>query len=118
MSVEEKTSAGANQAPVKDAAAKSSGWLGQIMQLAGVVAVVFLAKGAIAEPVYVPSGSMEPTLLIGNGPTDLHRITMIGYDLALDSGIGTCGMNGQGVPVGVGQPTLRMERITVGGTGG
>ena len=55
--------------------------------------------------------------VIGNGPTDLHRITMIGNDLALDSGIGTCGKNGQGVPVGVGQPTLRMERITVGGTG-
>ena len=65
MSVEEKTSAGANQAPVKDAAAKSS-WISQIMQLAGVVAVVFLAKGAIAEPFYVPSGSMEPTLLIGD----------------------------------------------------
>ena len=57
-------------------------------------------------------------MLIGNGPTDLHRITMIGNDVALDDGVGTCGKNGQGVPVGVGQPTLRMERITVGGTGG
>ena len=57
-------------------------------------------------------------MLIGNGPTDLNRITMIGNDLALDHGIGTCGKNGQGVPVGVGQPTLRMERITVGGTAG
>jgi TldD protein len=56
-------------------------------------------------------------MLIGNGPTDLHRISMIGNDLALDDGIGTCGKNGQGVPVGVGQPTLRMDRITVGGTG-
>jgi signal peptidase I len=46
--------------------AKSSGWLSQIAQLAGVVAVVFIAKGAIAEPFYVPSGSMEPTLLIGD----------------------------------------------------
>ena len=52
-----------------------------------------------------------------NGPTDLKRISMIGTDLALDPGRGTCGKNGQGVPVGVGQPTLRMERITVGGTG-
>src|ERR1700751_3437761 len=60
---------------------------------------------------------LKGVMLIGNGPTDLHRITMIGNDLALDTGIGTCGKNGQGVPVGVGQPTLRMERITVGGTG-
>src|SRR5947208_299398 len=60
---------------------------------------------------------LKGAMLIGNGPTDLHRITMIGTDLALDSGIGTCGKTGQGVPVGVGQPTLRMERITVGGTG-
>jgi TldD protein len=60
---------------------------------------------------------VKGAMLIGNGPTDLNRITMIGNDLALDSGIGTCGKNGQGVPVGVGQPTLRMERITVGGTG-
>src|SRR4030095_10432189 len=60
---------------------------------------------------------LKGAMLIGNGPTDLHRITMVGNDLALDSGIGTCGKNGQGVPVGVGQPTLRMERITVGGTG-
>src|ERR1700751_1326247 len=60
---------------------------------------------------------LKGAMLIGNGPTDLHRITMIGNDLSLDSGIGTCGKNGQGVPVGVGQPTLLMERITVGGTG-
>src|SRR4249920_468490 len=59
---------------------------------------------------------LKGAMLIGNGPTDLHRITMIGNDLALDTGIGTCGKNGQGVPVGVGQPTLRMDRITVGGT--
>src|SRR3954451_1592023 len=60
---------------------------------------------------------LKGAMLIGNGPTDLHRITMVGNDLELDTGIGTCGKNGQGVPVGVGQPTLRMDRITVGGTG-
>jgi TldD protein len=59
---------------------------------------------------------LKGAMLIGNGPTDLHRVTMIGNDLELDTGIGTCGKNGQGVPVGVGQPTLRMDRITVGGT--
>jgi TldD protein len=60
---------------------------------------------------------LKGAMLIGNGPTDLHRISMIGNDLELDPGIGTCGKNGQGVPVGVGQPTLRLDRITVGGTG-
>ena len=60
---------------------------------------------------------VKGAMLIGNGPTDLHRISMVGNDLKLDTGIGTCGKNGQGVPVGVGQPTLRMDRITVGGTG-
>ena len=60
---------------------------------------------------------LKGAMLIGNGPTDLHRIAMIGNDLALDTGVGTCGKNGQGVPVGVGQPTLLMEKITVGGTG-
>ncbi len=60
---------------------------------------------------------LKGAMLIGNGPTDLNRISMVGNDLKLDTGIGTCGKNGQGVPVGVGQPTLRMERITVGGTG-
>jgi TldD protein len=60
---------------------------------------------------------LKGAMLIGNGPTDLNRVSMIGNDLALDTGIGTCGKNGQGVPVGVGQPTLRMDQITVGGTG-
>jgi TldD protein len=60
---------------------------------------------------------VKGAMLIGNGPTDLNRISMIGNDLELDTGIGTCGKNGQGVPVGVGQPTLRIDRITVGGTG-
>ncbi len=61
---------------------------------------------------------LKGAMLIGNGPTDLNKVSMIGNDLELDSGIGTCGKNGQGVPVGVGQPTLRMDGITVGGTGG
>src|ERR1700719_4284306 len=60
---------------------------------------------------------LKGVMLIGNGPVDLKRISMVGNDLKLDPGIGTCGKNGQGVPVGVGQPTLRMDRITVGGTG-
>jgi TldD protein len=54
--------------------------------------------------------------LIGNGPDALTRVSMIGNDLALDSGIGTCGKEGQSVPVGVGQPTLKIEGLTVGGT--
>src|SRR5262249_2574049 len=60
---------------------------------------------------------LKGAMLIGNGPTDLNRIGMIGNDFELDPGIGTCGKNGQAVPVGVGQPILRMDRITVGGTG-
>jgi len=60
---------------------------------------------------------LKGAMLIGSGPTDLKRISMIGNDLKLDTGIGTCGKSGQGVPVGVGQPTLRMDGITVGGTG-
>jgi TldD protein len=54
--------------------------------------------------------------LIGNGPEALTRIGMIGNDLKLDSGVGTCGKDGQSVPVGVGQPTLRIDGLTVGGT--
>src|SRR5512143_1732136 len=54
--------------------------------------------------------------LIGNGPDALTRVTMIGNDLALDPGVGTCGKEGQSVPVGVGQPTLRIDGLTVGGT--
>ena len=55
--------------------------------------------------------------IIGNGPDALTRISMIGNDLQLDTGVGVCGKEGQSVPVGVGQPTLRLERLTVGGTG-
>ena len=68
-----------------------------------------IENGKVGAPV-------KGAMLIGNGPTDLHRIGMIGNDFALDPGIGTCGKNGQGVPVGVGQPSLRMDKITVGGT--
>jgi TldD protein len=68
-----------------------------------------IENGKVTAPV-------KGAMLIGNGPTDLHRIAMIGNDFALDPGIGNCGKNGQGVPVGVGQPSLRINRITVGGT--
>jgi TldD protein len=54
--------------------------------------------------------------LIGNGPEAMTRVSMIGNDLQLDTGVGVCGKEGQSVPVGVGQPTLRIDRITVGGT--
>jgi TldD protein len=54
--------------------------------------------------------------LIGNGPDVLNRVSMIGNDMRLDSGVGVCGKEGQSVPVGVGQPTLRLEEVTVGGT--
>lgn len=55
--------------------------------------------------------------LIGNGPDVLTRVSMVGNDMALDSGVGTCGKEGQSVPVGVGQPTLKIDGLTVGGTG-
>jgi TldD protein len=55
--------------------------------------------------------------LIGNGPDVLTRVSMVGNDLRLDDGVGTCGKEGQSVPVGVGQPTLRIDGLTVGGTG-
>ncbi len=54
--------------------------------------------------------------IIGNGPDVLTRVSMVGNDMALDSGIGTCGKDGQSVPVGVGQPTMRIDDLTVGGT--
>ena len=54
--------------------------------------------------------------LIGNGPDSLTKVEMIGNDMALDPGIGTCGKSGQGVPVGVGQPTLKLSGLTIGGT--
>jgi TldD protein len=54
--------------------------------------------------------------LIGNRPDALTKVMMVGNDMALDPGVGTCGKNGQGVPVGVGQPTLKLAGLTVGGT--
>ena len=59
---------------------------------------------------------LKGATLIGNGPDVLTRISMVGHDLKLDDGIGTCGKEGQSVPVGVGQPTVRIDGITVGGT--
>jgi TldD protein len=68
-----------------------------------------IEDGKLAYPV-------KGATLIGNGPDALTRVSMVGNDLALDSGIGTCGKEGQSVPVGVGQPTLRIDGLTVGGT--
>ena len=60
---------------------------------------------------------LKGATLIGNGPDVLTRVSMVGNDLKLDDGVGTCGKDGQSVPVGVGQPTLRIDGLTVGGTG-
>jgi len=69
-----------------------------------------IEKGKVTVPV-------KGAMLIGDGPEALTKISMIGNDLELDSGVGTCGKEGQSVPVGVGQPTLRIDELTVGGTG-
>ena len=66
-------------------------------------------NGKLAYPV-------KGATLIGNGPDALTHVTMVGNDLRMDTGVGTCGKDGQSVPVGVGQPTLRIEKMTVGGT--
>ena len=68
-----------------------------------------IENGKIGAPV-------KGATLIGNGADALTRISMVGNDMALDPGIGTCGKQGQGVPVGVGQPTIRLDKLTVGGT--
>ncbi|MGB0748623.1 MAG: metalloprotease TldD [Magnetospiraceae bacterium] len=68
-----------------------------------------IENGKIGAPV-------KGATLIGNGPDALTKVDMIGNDMALDPGIGTCGKDGQGVPVGVGQPTLKLNALTVGGT--
>ena len=76
---------------------------------------------SMSEAYWVENGQIQYPIkgatLIGNGPDALTRVSMVGNDLALDSGVGTCGKEGQSVPVGVGQPTLRIDGLTVGGTG-
>ena len=68
-----------------------------------------IENGKIGAPV-------KGAMMIGNGPADMKRVKMLGNDMALDPGIGMCGKQGQGVPVGVGQPTTRIDGITIGGT--
>ena len=74
----------------------------------------------VTEAFLIENGKIGPAVkgatLIGNGPDALTRVKMIGNDLQLDPGIGTCGKDGQGVPVGVGQPSLLLDSLTVGGT--
>ncbi len=65
----------------------------------------------------VVTAPVKGATLIGNGPEALKYVSMVGNDLALDEGIGTCGKNGQSVPVGVGMPTVKLDKMTVGGTG-
>lgn len=60
--------------------------------------------------------AIKGATLIGNGPEAMSQISMVGNDMALDRGVGVCGKDGQSVPVGVGQPTLKLDRLTVGGT--
>ncbi|MBS7806255.1 metalloprotease TldD [Variovorax sp. PCZ-1] len=73
-----------------------------------------------SEAFWVENGKIQYPVkgatIVGSGPESLKKVTMIGNDLALDSGVGVCGKEGQSVPVGVGQPTLRLEGLTVGGT--
>ena len=68
-----------------------------------------IENGKIGAPV-------KGATLIGNGPDALTKVALVANDMALDPGIGTCGKSGQGVPVGVGQPTIRLGGLTVGGT--
>jgi TldD protein len=69
-----------------------------------------IEDGKITAPV-------KDATLVGNGPEALKYVSMVGHDLQLDEGIGTCGKDGQSVPVGVGMPTIKLDRMTVGGTG-
>lgn len=75
----------------------------------GCTEAYMIENGKVGAPV-------KGAMLIGNGPEAMHRISMVGNDMALDTGVGMCGKQGQGVPVGVGQPHLRMDQMTVGGT--
>ncbi len=68
-----------------------------------------IEDGKITRPV-------KGATLIGNGPEAMRAVSMVGHDLKLDGGVGVCGKEGQSVPVGVGQPTLRIDGLTVGGT--
>ena len=68
-----------------------------------------IEKGKVTTPI-------KGMTLIGNGPEILKKVSMVGNDLKLDDGVGTCGKDGQSVPVGVGQPSLKIDEITVGGT--
>jgi TldD protein len=70
-----------------------------------------IENGVVGQP-------LKGATLIGNGPDVLTRVQRIGHDLELDAGVGTCGKDGQSVPVGVGLPTIRLDAITVGGTQG
>jgi len=78
---------------------------------------VFSASEAYAIENGKLGAPIKGATLIGNGPDVLTRVAMVGNDLRLDDGVGTCGKEGQSVPVGVGQPTLKIEGLTVGGTG-
>lgn len=77
---------------------------------------VFSASEAYLIENGMVTAPVKGATLIGNGPDVLTRVSMVGNDLALDDGIGTCGKEGQNVPVGVGTPTLKVDEITVGGT--
>jgi TldD protein len=68
-----------------------------------------IENGRITRPV-------KGATLIGNGPEALSKVSMVGNDLKLDTGVGVCGKDGQSVPVGVGQPTLKVDALTIGGT--
>jgi len=75
----------------------------------GCTEAYMIEDGKVTQPI-------KGAMLIGNGPDAMHRVSMVGNDMKLDNGIGMCGKAGQGVPVGVGQPHLRMDQMTLGGT--